>query len=120
MNQLLFVLLGLIAGTFGGMMGLGGGIIIIPALVYLFGFSQHQAQGTSLLIMVPPITLLAAWHYYSKGHVRLDVAGFVCLGFLIGGLVGANFAQAISGPVLRKIFGVVLLLVSMRMILSKS
>jgi uncharacterized membrane protein YfcA len=119
MSQLLFVLLGLVAGVFGGMMGLGGGIIIIPALVYLFGFSQHQAQGTSLLIMVPPITLLAAWQYYSKGHVRLDVAGFICLGFLVGGLIGANFAQGISGPMLKKIFGGVLFLVSMRMILSK-
>ena len=119
MSQLLFVLLGLVAGVFGGMMGLGGGIIIIPALVYLFGFSQHQAQGTSLLIMVPPITLLAAWQYYSKGHVRLDVAGFICLGFFVGGLIGAMFAQGISGPLLKRIFGVVLLLVSMRMILSK-
>jgi len=119
MSQLLFVLLGLFAGVFGGMMGLGGGIIIIPALVYLFGFTQHQAQGTSLAVMVPPITLLAAWQYYVKGQVKLDMAAFICLGFLVGGLIGANFVQGIPGPMLKRIFGGVLLLVSMRMIFSK-
>jgi uncharacterized protein len=119
MSQLLFVLLGLIAGIFGGIMGLGGGIIIIPALVYLFGFSQHQAQGTSLAVMVPPITLLAAWQYYAKGQVKLDMAGFICLGFIVGGMVGANFAQGVSDPMLKRIFGGVLLFVSMRIILSK-
>jgi uncharacterized membrane protein YfcA len=119
MNQLLFVLLGLVAGVFGGMMGLGGGIIIIPCLVYLFGFTQHQAQGTSLVVMLPPITLLAAWQYYSKGHVKLDMAGFICLGFLIGGLIGANFVQGVSDPMLKRIFGGVLLFVSLRMIFSK-
>jgi len=119
MSQLLFILLGLAAGIFGGVLGLGGGVIIIPALVYLFGFSQHQAQGTSLAVMVPPITLLAAWEYYSKGHVKLDMAGFICLGFIVGGLIGANFVQGISDVMLKKIFGGVLLLVSVRMILSK-
>lgn len=119
MNPLLFVLLGLAAGVFGGMMGLGGGLIIIPALVYLFGFTQHQAQGISLAAMVPPITLLAAWQYYSKGHVKLDVAGFICLGFFVGGFIGAYFVQGIPGPVLKRIFGVMLLLVSMRLIMSK-
>jgi hypothetical protein len=119
MNQLLFVLLGLAAGIFGGMMGLGGGVIIIPALVYLFGFSQHQAQGTSLAVMLPPITLLAVWQYYVKGHVKLDIVGFLCLGFLFGGLIGANFVQGISDPMLKRIFGGALLLVSLRMIFSK-
>jgi uncharacterized protein len=119
MSQLSFVLLGLIAGIFGGVLGLGGGVIIIPALVYLFGFSQHQAQGTSLAVMVPPITLLAAWEYYAKGHVKLDMAGYICLGFVLGGLIGATFIQGVSDALLKRIFGGVLLLVSMRMILSK-
>jgi hypothetical protein len=119
MSQILFVLLGLVAGIFGGMVGLGGGTIIIPALVYLFGLSQHQAQGTSLAVMVPPITILAAWQYYSKGHVRLDMAGFICLGFLAGGLIGAHFVQGVSDSMLKRIFGAVLFLVSMRMIFSK-
>ena len=119
MNQLLFVLLGLVSGIFGGMLGLGGGVIIIPVLVYLFGFSQHQAQGTSLAVMLPPITLLAAWQYYAKGQVKLDVVGFICLGFLFGGLIGANFVQGISDPMLKRIFGGALFLVSLRMIFIK-
>ncbi len=69
--------------------------------------------------MVPPITLLAAWQYYAKGHVKLDMAAFICLGFLVGGLIGANFVQGVSDAMLKRIFGVALLFVSLRMILSK-
>ena len=89
MNIVLYLLLGLVAGIFGGLLGLGGGIIIIPAMVFLFGMSEHQAQGTSLALMVPPIGLLAAWVYYKQGFVDLKMAAFVCLGFFIGGLLGA-------------------------------
>jgi len=119
MNILLYLLLGLSAGVLSGLMGIGGGIIIIPALVLLFGLSQHTAQGTSLALMVPPIGLLAAWTYYKQGFVDLKIAGLICLGFFVGGLVGAKFATAIPDEILRKIFGVVLLLVSLRMIFFK-
>jgi uncharacterized membrane protein YfcA len=119
MKVFLYILLGLVAGILSGLIGIGGGIIIVPALVLVFGLSQHSAQGTTLALMVPPIGLLAAWSYYKHGFVEMKIAAFVCLGFFVGGLLGAEFANAISGPLLRKIFGVVLLLVSVKMILGK-
>jgi len=119
MNIFLYLLLGLVAGIFSGILGLGGGIIIIPVMVFLFGMSQHQAQGTTLALMVPPIGLLAAWAYYKQGFVDLKMAGFICLGFFVGGLLGAEFAVGIPEPILKKIFGAVLLGVSLKMILGK-
>jgi uncharacterized protein len=119
MTQLTYVLLGLAAGIAGGMFGIGGGIILIPALVYIFGLTQHQAQGTTLAIMIPPIGLLAAMRYYYSGNVKLGMAGFICLGFFVGGLIGANFVQGLSDPTLKRIFGVFLLFVAVNMIFSK-
>lgn len=119
MNVFLYILLGVVAGILSGLIGIGGGIIIVPALVLLFGLSQHSAQGTTLALMVPPIGLLAAWSYYKHGFVDLKIVAFVCLGFFVGGLLGAECANAISGPLLRKIFGVVLLMVSVKMILGR-
>ena len=119
MNIFLSIAIGLSAGVLGGMFGIGGGIIIIPALIYLFGFSQHQAQGTTLAILIPPIGFLAAMRYYQKGQVNLSVAAFICLGFFIGGLLGADLAQLISGSILKKMFGLFMLLVSLQMIFGK-
>lgn len=119
MSQLLYIALGLVAGIFGGMFGIGGGTILIPVLVFLFGLTQHQAQGTTLAIMVPPIGLLAALRYYYSGNVKLGMAAFICIGFFIGGLIGANFVQNLSEPLLKRLFGVFLLFVSIRMILTK-
>jgi uncharacterized protein len=119
MNHVLFIILGLIAGILGGMFGIGGGAILIPALVFFFGLSQHQAQGTTLAIMVPPIGLLAAMRYYQSGNVKLDIAAFVCLGFFIGGLIGANIIQGLPDMLLKRMFGAFLLLVSLRMIFTK-
>lgn len=119
MNQILYIALGLVAGVFGGMFGIGGGTILIPALVYLFGLTQHQAQGTTLAILVPPIGLLATLRYWQAGNVKLSIAGFICIGFFIGGLLGANVVHGISDPMLKKLFGVYLLFIAIRMILSK-
>ena len=102
----LYLGLGLLAGLFGGFLGIGGGTILIPVFVYVLGFTQHQAQGTALAIMVPPIALLAALRYYSQGNVKLSVALFVCIGFFIGGLFGADMASRINDSLLRKFFGV--------------
>jgi len=115
----LYLILGLIAGVFGGFLGIGGGTILIPALVYMFDLSQHQAQGTTLAIMVPPIGLLAALRYYMSGNVKLSIAAFVCVGFFIGGFFGAQLAHKIPDLLLRRIFGVFLLFVALRMILVK-
>jgi uncharacterized membrane protein YfcA len=119
MNTFLHLLLGLIAGIFSGLIGIGGAVIIIPSLVLLFGLSQHTAQGTTLALMVPPIGLLAAWTYYKAGFVDLRIAGLICLGFFVGGLAGAEFATEINDKALQRIFGVVLLLASLKMIFTK-
>ncbi len=114
-----YVLLGLVAGVLGGLIGIGGGIIIVPALVYIFGFTQHNAQGTTLALLIPPIGILAALEYYKAGHVNIQVAALVCLGFVFGGLLGAKLAVGLSDDTLRKVFGVVLLLISLKMIFWK-
>ncbi len=119
MTQVLYVVLGVVAGILGGMFGIGGGAIIVPALVLLFGLTQHQAQGTTLAILVPPIGLLAALRYYQSGNVKLSIAALVCIGFFVGGLIGANIVHNFSDPLLKRMFGIFLLVVSLQMILTK-
>jgi uncharacterized membrane protein YfcA len=119
MNILLYVVLGLAAGILSGLLGIGGGILIVPALVLVFGLSQHLAQGTTLALMVPPIGLLAAWTYYKQGYVDIKIAALVCLGFFLGGLIGAKFATSINPVMLKKLFGVALLVAALKMILAK-
>src|SRR5437667_11693433 len=114
-----FLALGLFAGIISGLIGIGGGIVIVPVLVFLFGFSQHRAQGTTLALLVPPIGLLAAWTYYKQGYVDLRVASLICVGFFLGGLAGAKIATSLSNAVLEKVFGVALLVVALKMIFSK-
>lgn len=113
------IILGLVAGICGGMFGIGGGTILIPGLVYLFGLTQHQAQGTTLAIMVPPIGILAAWRYYQSGNVKLGLAAFICAGFLVGGWIGASIVQHIPETILKKMFGVFFLFIAIKMILGK-
>lgn len=119
MNQILYIALGLISGIFGGALGIGGATILIPALVFLFGLTQHQAQGTTLAILVPPIGLLAALRYYYSGNVKLGIAGFICAGFFVGGLIGANLVQNMPDLMLKRLFGVFLLFIALRMIFTK-
>jgi uncharacterized membrane protein YfcA len=118
-HGLVYLLLGLVAGTLSGLIGIGGGTIIVPALIFLFGFSQHLAQGTTLALLVPPIGILAVWTYYKQGYVDLHIAAWICLGFFFGGLLGAKFATNLSNVVLERIFGVALLLISLKMIFAK-
>lgn len=118
-NAILYVISGLAAGIFSGLFGIGGGLILIPIMVFFFGLTQHQAQGTTLALMVPPIGLLAAWAYYKHGYVNLKMALFICLGFFIGGLLGANIGTGMESATLRKIFGVALLIASIKMIFFK-
>src|SRR3972149_1772506 len=92
MNSILFIILGGVAGMASGFMGIGGGLIMVPALVLFFSFNQHLAQGTSLAVMIPPIGLLAAYRYSQGGHVDLMAALWICLGFLVAGWGGAQVA----------------------------
>ena len=113
------ILLGIAAGAFSGLVGLGGGIVIIPALVWLFGMSQHEAQGTTLALMVPPIGLLAAWTYYRQGQVNVRIAALVCAGFFFGGLLGARASVGVPDLVLRRLFGAAGLFISIQMIFGR-
>jgi uncharacterized protein len=116
---LLYILLGLLAGVLSGLIGLGGGIIVLPALVLIFGLSQHMAQGTTLAMLLPPIGILAVWTYYGKGFVDVKIAALLCVGFVLGGYIGAKIAVNLPAATLQKVFGVALLLISVKMILGK-
>lgn len=113
------ILLGLAAGILSGLIGIGGGIIIVPALVLWFGMSQQLAQGTTLALLLPPIGILAVITYYKQGMVDFRVAGLIILGFVIGGMLGAKIATGLTSPVLERIFGGVLLLISLKMLFIK-
>jgi hypothetical protein len=119
MEIILYLLIGVIAGISGGLFGIGGGIVIIPALVYFCHLTQQQAQGTTLAILIPPIGLLAAWVYFKNGNVDLRIAAFICLGFFIGGFFGAKIASVLSNDVLKKLFGILMLLVALKMVFGK-
>ena len=93
--------------------------MIIPLLVYGFGFAQHKAQGTSLAMLLPPLGLLAAWRYYTAGHVDLNVAMLLAVGFFFGAPLGALGATALHADILRRVFGAQLLLISLHMIFAK-
>ena len=112
-------LVGLFSGFLSGIFGIGGGIVLIPILVYLFGLSQHDAQGTTLAAMVPPIGLLAAIKYWQAGHVNIPFAALICLGFVFGGYFGAAIIQDVPEAALRRLFGVCLLLIALKMVFEK-
>jgi uncharacterized membrane protein YfcA len=119
MNPIAFVFTGLLVGILSGMVGVGGGIVLVPILVIFFGFSQHMAQGTSTAMLLPPIGILAAWTYYRNGMVDIRATALLCAGFVLGGLFGARLAIALPQETLRRSFGCVLLGISLKMILGK-
>jgi uncharacterized membrane protein YfcA len=116
---LILIVIGIITGVMAGMLGIGGAIIMIPALVFLLGISQQSAQGTSLAVMLPPVGIIAAYNYYKAGHVNIKFAIILAAFFLIGSYFGSKFALTIPQNVLKKIFGILLLLVAAKMLLSK-
>lgn len=117
---IILILIGLVAGVFSGMIGIGGAIIIIPALIYLLHLDQHTAQGTSLAIMLPPIGLLAVINYYKAGAINLKFALVIAMAFLIGGYFGSRFALNIPVDSIRKVFAIVLFLIALRMFFMKT
>jgi uncharacterized protein len=116
---IILVIIGLMAGVFGGMFGVGGAIVMIPALVYFLGVDQHTAQGTSVAIMLPPIGLFAAYNYYKAGQVNIWYAVIIAVAFLIGGYFGSMLALKLPENLMKKLFAILLILVAMRMIFSK-
>lgn len=115
--QFAYMILGLFAGAFSGLVGVGGGVVLVPALVFLFGFSQQQAQGTTLALLVPPIGVLAAWTYYKQNLINFEAAGLICLGFVLGGLIGSKLAIGLPGPVMEKLFGGFIIVIGIKMLL---
>ncbi|MDE2141609.1 MAG: sulfite exporter TauE/SafE family protein [Elusimicrobia bacterium] len=115
-DTFLYLLLGLVVGVISGMIGVGGGILIVPALVFFFGFTQLAAQGTSTAMLLPPIGILAVYTYWKAGCVDVRVAALLCAGFVLGGLFGAKLAVALPREVLRRVFGGFLLIVSVKML----
>ena len=107
--------LGVVAGVLSGLVGIAGGVIIVPALVYFFGMDQKTAQGTSLAVLLPPTGLLAFLEYYRAGHVDLKLGALIIIGLLLGGWFGGDVAQQLPQIALRKIFAVLLLLTALKM-----
>ena len=109
------ILVGLAAGTLSGLVGVGGGIIIVPALVFFLGFSQQAAQGTSLGLLLLPVGILAVINYYNKGFIDLKVIAIMCAAFVIGGWLGSKLALSISQEAVKRIFAVILFYTAFKM-----
>lgn len=112
----LIIIIGFAAGMLGGMIGIGGGMIIVPALVYFLSFSQHKAQGTSLGLLILPVAILGVINYYKKGNVDPKVVGLLALGFVAGSYLGSKWALSLPQETLKKIFAVFLLIMSIKML----
>lgn len=116
---LLLIVIGLVAGTLGGMIGLGGGIILIPALILIMKLDQQTAQGTSIAIMLPPIGLFAVYNYYKAGYVNMNYAMVIAAAFMIGGYFGSSLALKLSPDVMRKVFSVLLIVIAIKMFFTE-
>jgi uncharacterized membrane protein YfcA len=111
---ILFLLIGLGAGVVSGLFGIGGGVVIGPALILLAGFIPVMATGTSLGALILPVGLLGAWEYHKRGHLNIAASLWIALGLFIGAWFGARLAQNLSGPTLQRSFAVFLVLVAIR------
>lgn len=105
-SWLMFVVIGTIGGVASGFFGIGGGVVVIPALIYWAGFSQHLATGTTLAVLLPPIGLAATFEYYRHGNVNVRAAAILAATMFLGSWIGAYFANKMDGPSLRLLFGV--------------
>jgi len=113
---LILVLVGIVAGMLSGLVGIGGGIVIVPALVFFLGFSQKMAQGTSLGILLLPIGILAVLQFYKAGYVDLKTVWLVALGFLAGSYFGSKIALSLPQDTVKKIFAIFLILIACKML----
>ena len=116
---LILILIGLLAGFLSGMMGVGGGVVMVPLMVFLLGFSQHEAQGTSLGVLAIPVTFFAAYNYYKDGSLNWKFALIMAVSFIVGGYLGSKLAISIDEKLLKKIFCVLMLAISVKLIFSK-
>ena len=112
---IILILIGLFAGMLSGLIGVGGGIIIVPALVFFLGFTQHEAQGTSLGLLLLPVGVLAVANYYKQGYVDIKVVAIMCAAFVIGGWLGSKLSLALPADTVKKIFAIVLFYTAIKM-----
>ena len=119
MSFLLYILIGFFGGLCGGALGLGGGAIMVPLLVYWIGITQHQAQGTVLALLTLPVFILAVLRYHAEGNVKLQIALWMVVGFVGGALLGAHLVQGIPSPLLKKYFGAFLIFLGIKMAFFK-
>tara|TARA_B110000003_G_C16549922_1_gene496144 strand:- start:719 stop:1087 length:369 start_codon:yes stop_codon:yes gene_type:complete len=116
---ILLLIIGLFAGILSGLVGVGGGILIIPLLVVLLGLSQHEAQGTALFAMLPPIGVLAAMNYYKEGLVKWEYAAVIAIAFVIGGYFGSKLSLSLPSQTIGRVFGIIMLIGAIKLIFSK-
>lgn len=110
------LLIGLAAGFMGGLVGIGGGVIIVPALVMLLGMSQHQAQGTSLMMILFPVGILGVLNYYKQGYVDFKYAGLLAIGFFIGSYLGSKYSLSLPQLTVKRIFAIVMMLLALKIL----
>ena len=113
---LIIILVGVAAGMLSGLVGVGGGIIIVPSLVYFIGFSQKTAQGTSLALIMLPVGIFGVMQYYKQGHVDYKIVGILAIGFLAGSYFGSKVALTISQETLKKVFAMLMIVIAVKML----
>ena len=116
---LLLILIGLLSGFLSGLVGVGGGIIMVPLLIMVVGLTQFQAQGTAIFTMLPPIGILAAINYYKAGHVNWEYAILIAVTFVVGGYLGSNLSLSLSPSLVRRVFGIVMLITALKLLFTK-
>lgn len=115
---LILTAIGIMAGILSGFVGIGGGVVIVPALMYTLSMSQYEAQGTSLFILLLPVGILAVMNYYKSGNINWQFGIIVAAAFVIGGYIGSKLALRISPSIVKIVFGILMTYVSIKMILS--
>jgi uncharacterized membrane protein YfcA len=113
---LIIIMIGIAAGMLSGFVGVGGGIIIVPSLIYFIGFSQKAAQGTSLGLILLPVGILAVMQYYKQGHIDIKVVGVLAIGFLAGSYFGSKIALSLPDDTVKKIFAVLMIIIAIKML----
>lgn len=113
---LIIIMVGVAAGMLSGLVGVGGGIIIVPSLVYFIGFSQKTAQGTSLALIMLPVGILGVLQYYKQGHIDFKIVGLLAIGFLAGSFFGSKIALSLPQDTVKKIFAVLMIVVAFKML----
>jgi len=118
-QYLILALIGISAGFIGGSMGVGGGVIMIPALIFFMGFSQKEAQGTSLAVLSLPVLMIAAINYYKEGYINIKYASIIIVTFILGGYLGSKFALYLPSSTLKKIFAILLIIIGIKTLSGK-